>query len=385
MNKLILILIAVMLLFTIARYINLGSDITSFIVAGDRSVDQEVHPYPLKVAKNSQGYDGQKFYHLALNPFDTKADEFGIRTNLPYRKQRILYPLTAHLLAMTNHTLVPYAMVAVNLLSFFFFLLVANRFIRSLNASVNSLFLFAVLPALYIALARDLAEVMALMFLMLSLLAVHRKNIWLYAVAASCAILTREESILVVFPASIYMVLVLFQKEGGLKSKFGYYVLAIVPLIVFVTWKSFIYFNYGSYDNILVRFPFSGMISGIRENFEINFSSDRRSLVNRLFPFYCLYILLWYSVTAVYASRFIKFAEISFRSVLSYAWLIWSIFLSFLPNIVYNEELSFARVLSVYGLLSVILIVIHSKPPKLYYFFSGSMISLVMIRLILFP
>jgi|GEM_PF-3075219 len=385
MNKLILILIAVMLLFTIARYINLGSDITSFIVAGDRSVDIEEHPYPLKVAKNSQGYDGQKFYHLALNPFDTKADEFGIRTNLPYRKQRILYPLTAHILAMTNNRLVPYAMVAVNLMCFFFFLLVANRFIRSINASVDSLLLFAVLPALYIALARDLAEVMALMFLMLSLLAVHRKNIWLYAVAASCAILTREESILVVFPASIYMVLAMFQKVRGLKSKFGYYVLAIVPLVVFVTWKSFIYFNYGSYDNILVRFPFSGMIAGIRENFEINFSSDRRSLVNRLFPFYCLYILLWYIVTAVYASRFIKFAEISFRSVLSYAWLIWSIFLSFLPNIVYNEELSFARVLSVYGLLSVILIVIHSKPPKLYYFFSGSMISLVMIRLILFP
>ena len=379
--QLIFLLCTIVLLFTGARYVSLGSDITSFIVAGDRSVDRDVHPYPIKIATNSQGYDGQKFYHLALNPFDTKAYEFGIRTNLSYRKQRILYPLTAHILALGNHIIVPAAMVVVNVICFLFYLMIVAKFFKTANLIPSSIILFACLPALYIALSRDLAEVMGLMFLVLTLFQAYKKQYLFFFIAASCAILTREESILVIFPISAFLFLTSW------KSKFGYrnLLFASLPGVVFLVWKSWIYLTYGSYDNILVSIPFSGLIAGFQENFQISFSADRASIVNMLFPFYCLYILLWYIVTAIYASRYLRFKEVSYTSMLSYAWVLWTCFLSFLPNIVYNEELSFARVLSVYGLLSLLLIVLHTKPPKWYYLFSVSMISLIMIRLVMYP
>lgn len=60
----------------------------------------------------SEGYDGQFFYYMALQPFQVHRANID---NPPYRAQRILYPVMAHVVAGGNPHLVPYSLLIVNL------------------------------------------------------------------------------------------------------------------------------------------------------------------------------------------------------------------------------------------------------------------------------
>ncbi len=63
------------------------------------------------VLTNSTGFDGKENYFVAVDPFPGRDYE------VPYRLKRILYPLTAHLLALGDRRYLPIAMFAVNLIA----------------------------------------------------------------------------------------------------------------------------------------------------------------------------------------------------------------------------------------------------------------------------
>ena len=105
------------IVFTTGRLASGGWDFSYFISAGDKNTNPQEHPYDIKILKDSDGYDGQYFYHLALKPWTTHDYEFGIDNALAYRKQRILYPVVSYLLALGQPEWVPTTMVLVNLLA----------------------------------------------------------------------------------------------------------------------------------------------------------------------------------------------------------------------------------------------------------------------------
>ena len=49
---------------------------------------------------SGNGYDGQFYLRLALDPFDLKLHAFGITLNGAFRDQRIVYPFIAWLIAL---------------------------------------------------------------------------------------------------------------------------------------------------------------------------------------------------------------------------------------------------------------------------------------------
>lgn len=66
---------------------------------------------------SGNGYDGQFYLRLALDPFDLKLHAFGITLNGAFRDQRIVYPFIAWLIALGQHHWVPVTLVIVNLLA----------------------------------------------------------------------------------------------------------------------------------------------------------------------------------------------------------------------------------------------------------------------------
>src|SRR5215469_6833025 len=66
---------------------------------------------------HTNGYDGQFYYRLALDPANLHRTAFGITLDHPYRLQRIGYPALAWLVSLGHHRLVPIALVLVNVLA----------------------------------------------------------------------------------------------------------------------------------------------------------------------------------------------------------------------------------------------------------------------------
>jgi hypothetical protein len=66
---------------------------------------------------SSNGYDGQFYYRLALDPANLHRTAFGITLDHPYRLERIGYPALAWLVSLGHHRLTPIALVLVNVLA----------------------------------------------------------------------------------------------------------------------------------------------------------------------------------------------------------------------------------------------------------------------------
>jgi hypothetical protein len=71
-------------------------DTSVFIDAGDRFVDSSKLDAPIIVRKHSDGYDGQFYYRLAVEPWPSASAAHGVTFDAaPWRAQRILCPVLA--------------------------------------------------------------------------------------------------------------------------------------------------------------------------------------------------------------------------------------------------------------------------------------------------
>ena len=102
-----------------------GYDASVFVQAGDRLTDPAA--VSIHVLPNSLGYDGQAYYRLALDPFTSRQDAYGIHLdNPPYRQQRILYPLLGWILSFGHAAALPVVLRALSELYMFSTLAVAG-------------------------------------------------------------------------------------------------------------------------------------------------------------------------------------------------------------------------------------------------------------------
>ena len=97
-----------------------GRDSRTFVRMGLRYLEKSHASAVIKVDRRFQyyppnvgGYDGQYYYYIALDP--AKARYYMDRPT--YRYTRILYPITARLLALGQPELVPYSLILINWLA----------------------------------------------------------------------------------------------------------------------------------------------------------------------------------------------------------------------------------------------------------------------------
>lgn len=191
--------LALYLIFVGARLAAFDGDVSGFVTAGDRITDVARAPEGLHVSVDVDGYDGQAYYRLARAPLTDEVSDHGIAFTRPaYWQTRIGYPATAWLLAVGGQpSLVPLALLVVNLLAVAGLVLLGARLARDLGRSPW----WGAVPALWagylVGVGQDLTEPLAGFLLLAGLVALRAGRWWPATIALTAAGLTRETTLLV--------------------------------------------------------------------------------------------------------------------------------------------------------------------------------------------
>ena len=190
---------AATLVITGARIVRLGGDPSRFVVAGDTFVDRVTAPPALAILPASNGYDGQFFYRLALDPFTSQQTAFGIALDLPARRQqRILYPLAAWCISGGDPVRVAWALIGLNVAGMGILGWLGALWARECGRHALYGLAFPAYPGFVLTLGRDLSEILAACLALAGLLALRRQRGLAAGVWLALAVLARESALLIV-------------------------------------------------------------------------------------------------------------------------------------------------------------------------------------------
>ena len=235
---------AAYLLFILVRLQHGGWDPSCFVEAGDAYANASQTPQGLKVARLSDGYDGQFYYRLALNPFTRKGTDYGIGLDSPaYWQQRILYPTLVWILTFGRPGLVPVGLILVNYLGLCIMAWCGARLARS--SGLHSLWglAFPFYPGFVLTLARDLPEIVAVSCLLATFLLLRRQRHVAAAVLMFAALMAKETSLPVLVSAGIVYFMEA-RRPGGVRSLRWPFL--VLPALLYGLWQIFLLSRWGS-------------------------------------------------------------------------------------------------------------------------------------------
>jgi hypothetical protein len=230
--------------FTFGRLHQAGYDFSSFVTAGDVYCNPAQVPPGLKVLPKSAGFDGQFYYRLALDPFTSKATDFGITIDdPPLRHQRILYPLLTWILSAGNPRAAPVIMVLLNLFGLIMLGWIGGSYAVALKQHALWGLFVPLYPGFLLTLSRDLVEILEITLLLSSLLLLRRARPLAATLLLSLAVMTKETSLLVALVAlSLYLFRRSRAKDLG-ELKWYYFT---VPCAIFAVWQVVLFWNWGA-------------------------------------------------------------------------------------------------------------------------------------------
>ena len=212
-----------------------GFDLSVFIRAGGHFVDPAQLVSPILVKPNSDGYDGQFYYRLALAPFRVGPSAFGIQIDNPaWREQRIFYSIVVWAVSLGRAAAVPAAMFLVNLGGLAAIAAFAVRLTARLRLSVLTPLAILLCPGFFITLTHDTTEILAVALLLAALDAYFAERLVAYAVLGVLASLTRETSILAL--GGVFCFEVLQAVRGG-NPRSRRLVICFLTLMPFLAWR----------------------------------------------------------------------------------------------------------------------------------------------------
>jgi hypothetical protein len=248
--------------FLVLKLRTTSFDISRFVVAGDAFCDRHHTPDGLSIFPNSDGYDGQFYYRLALNPFSSRPTEYGIRLdNAAYRHQRLIYPLAVWLLTGGNHRLVPLAMVLVNYLGICGMTWLGVQWARGHHMSPLWAILFGMYPGFLQTLSRNLTEITAGLFLLASLVQLQKGRHLTAGILLTVAVLSRETSLIV---AVVGLVCGLATRRSGNGNHLAL-VVFMLPVVGYAVWQVFLFTLWGTSPFLLTVSAQSSIYFGVSD------------------------------------------------------------------------------------------------------------------------
>lgn len=265
--------LAILVLFSYDVFSN-GFSFDEFIVAGDKFVDKSKVPVKIKILKDSNGYDGQYYFRLALSPDARKKTEYGITIDTPpWRMQRIGYPLIVHVLSFGDQNRIPFLMVLVNIFGIFVLAWFAR--VIALQLGLSDWFAVAVLawPGYVVTLQHDTTEILSVAFMAAAISALLSGRYGIYALVAAVATLTRETSILVFGAVFGVYGLDLLWSAVSTRSlrveKLRRTALALAALLPFLVWRHEMALRWGATPaqagGTYIGWPFAGIAQKLAE------------------------------------------------------------------------------------------------------------------------
>jgi len=210
------------------------------------------------------GYDGQFVYFIALDPLNARY-----YVDLPsYRYTRILYPITARILAFGIPEFISFTLVLTNILAIAAGTFLIAQWFRKKGLSVWLSLVYALYIGQFYAFTHDLTEVMAYSLVVGGIYFYNQtpRKLWISALLFALAGLTRETTL--VFPV-ILAIWLFWEELKTSPGKRGRLLLrpfiigsAVVPTIL---WQGFLYLWLGniglSSGTGLEKIPFIGLIN----------------------------------------------------------------------------------------------------------------------------
>jgi hypothetical protein len=235
-------------LFLVLRLCQPGMDLSRFVTAGDRFSNPAEVPESLSVLRNQDGYDGQFYYRLALDPFTAERREFGIELDNPmYRHQRILYPVLVWALSRGDPQAALRWMVGVNFAALCLLGWIGGLLARSAGASALSGLVFAFYPGFLLTLSRNLVEIVAACVLFAALLLLRQRRHVGAMVLLALAALAKETTLLVsVALLLLWLVGVAGGRGTEARDRPGSvppYV-GLVPILTYASWQCLLAVNW---------------------------------------------------------------------------------------------------------------------------------------------
>jgi hypothetical protein len=329
------------ILFFQARLVGLGGDPSRFIVAGQTFVNASLAPRNIVILPIG-GYDGQQYYRLALNPFTTQQDQYGVHLDKPsYRQQRILYPLIVWAVTLGGHArLIPLAMILVNLLALIALGFLAALLAQQLGRHALWGLLVALYPGFVLSLSRDLPEPIAAMFLVASMLFALRRQFPLATVLLALAVLTRETTLLLAVAALLIWLAGLALPSLRARMRIPWYY-PVIPLAIFALWQGVLYLIWhripivaGGNDELGV--PLGGFATLLGRVAQLGSPENKATYLELIF----LLIVGAAVVVAFRASHTPPFIKV--------AWLLALTLASVLTTAIWVEDWAFFRALTEY-------------------------------------
>lgn len=229
-----LALLAYLLFFAAQLWVYHG-DVSRFVTAGDTFFDQRRLSYPIAVEHASDGYDGQFYYRLALNPATTRRTEHGITIDSPpVRAQRIGYPALAWLASGGVAALIPYALVGLNLVGLAGIAWLGARLATLLGAPPRQGLLFVFYPGFVLTLARDTTEIVGTFLALAALTLATRGRAVAAALVGVAAVLTRETTLLYLAGFGLVEAWNCVRRRQPSTALFAY----LLPPLAYVGWQA---------------------------------------------------------------------------------------------------------------------------------------------------
>jgi hypothetical protein len=218
----------------VARLVLLaGRDVTGFMLVGNQYTDLARLPKGIHVFPYG-GYDGQFYYRMALNPANLHQTAYGITMDYPYRFVRIGYSALAWVISAGQHSFVPFALVAINVVALGVLGLLGGMLARESGRHAMWGLLLAGYFGLMTGLSRDLTEPLGAVCLLAGILAYRRRHPLLAATAFAYGCLTRET--VLVAPMALFIVrLVQIVRHRSRPSADD--LAWLIPGAVFVVWE----------------------------------------------------------------------------------------------------------------------------------------------------
>jgi hypothetical protein len=178
---------------------------------------------PHLVIHDSNGFDGQYYYFMALNP-----DLDDIDTN-PAFLQRILYPILTVVFSLGVKQIFPIMMLLINFASAILSCCILLLFLRKYKASPLLALLCAINVGFLIAILRNLTEPLMMLLIIASIYFLDKKEYVISSIFLSFALLTRELAFTVYAAILLFF---LFKKEF---KNFFIFSLSIIPFCIWET------------------------------------------------------------------------------------------------------------------------------------------------------
>jgi hypothetical protein len=345
---------------------------------GDGFADPARVPRNLVVWPNTNGYDGEFYYRLALDPFTDRVTDFGITfDNAAYRQQRIVYPLLAWALALGRPELVPLSLILVNWLGLCLLAWVGWRYARTVEGTGLWGLVFPFYPGFVYTLIRDMTEIWAIGLMLAGLLALRHARQVVAALLLTLAVLTRETTILVTGGAIAASLL------GARTGEAGYprervaprWCLFLIPIAVYTLWQLALYARWGQVPFLVAStsagLPFSGFADALARNAGLATHEQWRWFGE----------LLFLAALSLAAAWLLRSSAATLHEKL--CWLLYAALVSVLAGDIWHHDLGFLRATADFFVFGAI-VILGSRPRARFPLLGASLVWWVVSLLVIY-